>query len=47
MLQDLKDAIEKIRETIQFVGEKGFYIEVEEIDFDKSYQITIQIHKDN
>ncbi len=44
---DLKDAIEKIRETIQFIGDKGFYIEVEEIDFDKSYQITIQIHKDN
>ena len=44
---ELKDAIEKIRETIQFLGDKGFYIEVEEIDFDKSYQITAQIHKDN
>ena len=44
---ELVDAIQKVRETIEFLGEKGFYIEVEEIDFEQSYQITIQIHKDN
>ena len=43
----LIDAIEQIRSTIQDLGENGFFIEVEEIDFPNNYQITVQIHKDN
>ena len=43
----LIDAIEKIRGTIQELGDQGFFIEVEEIDFPNNYQITVQIHKDN
>ena len=43
----LKDAITKIRTCIQDLGNNGFYINVEEIDFDTNYQITIQIDKDN
>ena len=45
--QDLKYAINKIRETIQSLGDKGFFISVEEVDFDQDYQITIQIDKGN
>ncbi len=43
---DLPGAIEKVRGTIQELGNAGFYVEVEEIDFESNYQITIQIHKD-
>lgn len=42
----LKTAISTIRDCIESLGEKGFYINVEEIDFEKNYQITIQIKKD-
>ena len=45
--KNLKDAITQIRTCIQNLGNKGFYINVEEIDFDTNYQITIQINKDN
>ena len=45
--QDLKYAIGKVRECIQSLGDKGFFISVEEIDFDQDYQITIQIDKGN
>ena len=45
--KNLKDAISQIRSCIQNLGNKGFYINVEEIDFDTNYQITIQINKDN
>ena len=45
--KNLKDAIGQIRTCIQNLGNKGFYINVEEIDFDSNYQITIQINKDN
>ena len=45
--KNLKDAISQIRSCIQNLGNKGFYINVEEIDFDNNYQITIQINKDN
>ena len=41
------ERISQIRSCIQNLGNKGFYINVEEIDFDKNYQITIQINKDN
>lgn len=44
---DLKDAISFMRKNIESLGEKGFYIDVEEIDFDNNYQITMRIHKDN
>lgn len=44
---DLKDAIASVRKCIEDLGERGMYINVEEIDFDSVYQITIQIHKDN
>jgi len=42
---ELKDAIATIRKCIEGLGDKGFYIEVEEIDFNTKYQITIQIDK--
>lgn len=42
----LKDAINTIRNTIQDLGNKGFFINVEEIDFDNNYQITIKINKE-
>ena len=44
---ELKDAIATIRSCIEGLGENGFYIDVEEIDFDSNYQITMRIHKDN
>jgi hypothetical protein len=43
----LKDAIATVRSCIEGLGSNGFYIDVEEIDFDSSYQITMRIHKDN
>lgn len=43
---DLKEAIAFMRKNIEELGEKGFYIDVEEIDFDSNYQITMRIHKD-
>ena len=45
--KDLKYAIGKVRECIQSLGDEGFFISVEEIDFDQDYQITIQIDKGN
>lgn len=44
---ELKDAIAEIRTAIEGLGDKGFFIDVEEIDFDSNYQITMRIHKDN
>ena len=44
---ELKDAIAAIRSCIESLGDQGFFINVEEIDFDSNYQITMQIHKDN
>ena len=46
-IYDLKFAIDTMRNTIDGLGAKGFYIDVEEIDFLDNYQITIKIHKDN
>ena len=43
----LKDAITNIRTCIEDLGKKGFFIDVEEIDFTNSYEIKIDIHKDN
>ena len=42
---NLKTAINAVRNCIEDLGNKGFYIDVEEIDFDSNYQITIQIKK--
>ena len=44
---ELKDAISKIRSCIEDLGNQGFFIEVEEIDFDTNYQITMRIDKGN
>jgi len=44
---ELKDAITTVRNCIETLGDKGFFIDVEEIDFDTNYQITMRIHKDN
>ena len=43
---NLKDAIAEIRKTVERLGDSGMFINVEEIDFDTNYQITIQIKKD-
>ena len=43
---NLKDAIGEIRKTVEKLGDNGLFINVEEIDFDTNYQITIQIKKD-
>jgi hypothetical protein len=42
----LKDAISTVRTCIEGLGSQGFFIDVEEIDFDSYYQITLHIHKD-
>ena len=43
---NLKDAISEVRKTVEKLGDSGLFINVEEIDFDTNYQITIQIKKD-
>ena len=43
----LKDAINVVRKSLEELGNGGVYAEVEEIDFDNYYQITIKIPKDN
>ena len=43
----LKDTINEIRKTIENLGNKGVYVEVEELDFEDNYQINIKIPKDN
>lgn len=45
--EGLKTAISSIRSCIEDLGSKGFLIDVEEIDLSQTYQITVQIHKDN
>lgn len=42
---DLKSAINQTRDTIENLKEKGFNIDVEEIDLDDKYQIVIKIEK--
>ncbi|MGN1337590.1 MAG: ParB/RepB/Spo0J family partition protein [Candidatus Coprovivens sp.] len=42
----LKNAINTIRNAIKSLGNSGYYINVEEIDFPSDYQITIKINKD-
>ena len=45
--RDLKYAIDGVRAQIDKLGNEGFFIDVEEIDFPEAYQITMRIHKDN
>ena len=42
---DLKSAINQTRDTIENLKEKGFNIDVDEIDLDDKYQIVIKIEK--
>lgn len=44
-LFSLRDAVAQIRESVGKVREKGFIIKVEEMDFEKNYQIVIKIDK--
>ena len=43
----LKDSINVVRKSLEELGNRGVYAEVEEIDFENYYQITIKIPKDN
>ena len=43
----LKDSINIVRRSLEELGNKGVYAEVEEIDFENYYQITVKIPKDN
>lgn len=44
-LFSLRDAVAQIRNSVRKVREKGFIIKVEEMDFEKNYQIVIKIEK--
>ena len=43
----LKDSISIVRKGLEELGARGVYAEVEEIDFENYYQITVKIPKDN
>jgi len=43
---DLKTAINTVRSCIEALNEKGFVIDIEELDLEKIYQINIKIKKD-
>ncbi len=45
-LFSLKDAVSSIRESVESVRNKGFMIKVEEMDFERTYQIVVKIDKD-
>ncbi len=45
-LFSLKDAVSSIRKSVESVRDKGFMIKVEEMDFEKTYQIVVKIDKD-
>ena len=45
-LFSLRDAVREIREKIEDVSKKGFVIKVEEMDFEKTYQVIVKIEKD-
>jgi len=46
-LYSLKDAINQIKESIKTVQSKGFLVKMDEMDFESTYQIIIQIDKNN
>jgi len=43
---DLKTAINTVRGCVEALNEKGFVIEIEEIDLDNNYQINLKINKE-
>ena len=43
---DLNDSIELIRHSVKDIEDSGFKVDVEEIDFEKNYQIVIKITKE-
>ena len=45
-LFSLRDAVSSIRKSVESVRNKGFVIKIEEMDFEKSYQIVVKIDKD-
>ncbi len=45
-LFSLRDAVSTIRKSAESVRNKGFVIKIEEMDFEKSYQIVVKIDKD-
>ena len=45
-LFSLKDAVSSIRKSVESVRNKGFMIKVEEMDFERTYQIVVKIDKD-
>lgn len=45
-LFSLRDAVEEIRKSVESVKNKGFVVKVEEMDFEKTYQIVVKIDKD-
>lgn len=46
-LYSLKNAIAEINKSIETVKSKGFLVKMEEMDFESTYQIIIQIDKNN
>ncbi len=46
-LYSLKNAIAEINKSIEIVKSKGFLVKMEEMDFESTYQIIIQIDKNN
>ena len=45
-LYSLRDAVSELRRTVTNLEKKGFVIKVEELDFEKTYQVVIKINKD-
>lgn len=45
-LFSLRDAVSEIRKSVESVRSKGFIIKVEEMDFERTYQIVVKIDKD-
>ncbi len=43
---DLNDSIELIRHSVKDIEDSGFKVDVEEMDFEKNYQIVIKITKE-
>lgn len=45
-LYSLKDAVKELRRTVSNLENKGFVINVEELDFENTYQVVVKINKD-
>ncbi len=46
-LYSLKDAVTEIKNSIESIKKKGFLVKMDEMDFESTYQIIIQIDKNN